>query len=329
MSRIESLEALRRANPRHAAGFDDTVTAVAMGARPRIEPVPHDALAAGAVRSAPQASVRPKMTRARRRTARLPVASALVATAAAAALLLIGVPFGSSAVDPADAMQRAVAASAAAADDSGTASVEITQDGNLWAAKTVQWNGADLSLRDGAPTRTGRGEFRLVGGTMYAEDPEQPGMWQELGPPDSIDPGSGTTPDEYLTAAREDAGGSTLRRITESVTELTVTHTGDGSTVYAGRVPAGALARGTGFKEGEALRLLPYGYVAHDDAAAPGHPISVRIIVDGTGTVREIAAEWGGASAWTYRVAFRDLGATPPLAVPDNVQPLRPEARAA
>ncbi|NUT56535.1 MAG: hypothetical protein HOQ03_11220 [Thermoleophilia bacterium] len=31
---------------------------------------------------------------------------------------------------------------------------------------------------------------------------------------ESIDPGSGTTPAEYLVAVREDVGGATLRRLT-------------------------------------------------------------------------------------------------------------------
>jgi hypothetical protein len=42
-----------------------------------------------------------------------------------------------------------------------------------------------------------------------------------LGNPGSIDPDSGTTPDEYLAAVQEDIGGTTLRRITDGMTGLT------------------------------------------------------------------------------------------------------------
>ena len=75
-------------------------------------------------------------------------------------------------------------------------------------------------------------------------------------------------------------------------------------------------------KEGSELRVLPYGYVAHDDAADPASSVTVRITVAADDTIREIAAEWGGGSTWTYRLTFSDLGATPAPTVPDNVVPL-------
>ena len=64
------------------------------------------------------------------------------------------------------------------------------------------------------------GRLLVVDGMMYATDPVD-GGWAELGPPESIDPDSGTTPDEYLAAVRDDVGGATLQRITKGMTGLT------------------------------------------------------------------------------------------------------------
>jgi hypothetical protein len=54
---------------------------------------------------------------------------------------------------------------------------------------------------------------------------------------------------------QEDIGGVTLRRVVEGMTGLTSTQLGDGSTVYGGTVPAGQIARETGFKEGRLIRV--------------------------------------------------------------------------
>ena len=111
----------------------------------------------------------------------------------------------------------------------------------------------------------------VVDGTMYGVEPAT-ATGSILGSPESIDPGSGTTPDEYLAAVREDVGGVTLRRITGGMTGLSTRRLDDGSTVYSGTVAAGLIARETGFKEGQSIRVLPFGYVAHDEAADPAAP---------------------------------------------------------
>jgi hypothetical protein len=158
---------------------------------------------------------------------------------------------------------------------------------------------------------------------MYGIDPDD-GGWVVLGSPDSIDPDSGTTPDEYLAAVREDVGGATLRRITDGMTGLTTRQLDDGSTVYSGTVAAGLIARETGFKEGESIRVLPFGYVAHDEAANPEAPLQAAVTVGAHGVVREIAVTWGsGASQWSFRVTYSGLGTTPAPTAPANAEPLR------
>jgi len=264
--------------------------------------------------------------RPRRRALRpaLPAAGAAAAAAAVVgALVLVGTPGGGADVeDAAAAVQQAAAVTAASAERSGTAVVRITHGDELWAAKTIRWNGDDLSLSDEGSGRAGRKpghEFLLVDGMMYGIDPED-GRWVEMGSPESIDPDSGTTPGEYLAATREDVGGATLRRLTDAMTGLTTAQLEDGSTVYSGSVAAGLVARESGFKEGQAIRVLPFGYVAHGKAADPSAQLDAAITVGADGVVRELAVTWPG---WTYAVSYSGLGSTAAPEAPENARPLR------
>jgi hypothetical protein len=312
MNRSESFAALRRANPRAKEGFAQSVGAAAEAALQRI----HTA----------DAEV-PRIGR-RRRLLRVSAAGAgLAAIAIVATLLTAGSPGGSGVEDATAAVRNAASVTAASAERSGTAVVRITQNGEVWAGTTIRWHGGDLAVSSDAPRRHGRAgsELRVVGGTMYGVDPVV-GSWVVLGRPKSIDPGSGTTPDDYLTAVREDVGGATLRRFTDGMTGLT-TRRRDSATVYSGAVAAGLIARETGFKEGGSIRILPFGYVAHDEAADPAAPLDVAVSVGADGVVREIALTWGtSASAWTYTVTYSGLGTTSPPVAPANPRPLNRRA---
>jgi len=187
-----------------------------------------------------------------------------------------------------------------------------------------------VSVTRDAPQRRGKAgdELLVVDGVMYGQDPLD-GGWVVLGDPQGIDPDTGTTPDEYLAAVGEDTGGATLRRLIDGTTGLTSRDLGDGSTVYSGSVAAGLVARESGFKEGQAIRVLPFGYVAHDEAADPAAPLDAAVTVGANGVIREIAVRWGtGASAWTYTVAYSRLGETPAPVAPGNARPLRERLRA-
>ena len=65
------------------------------------------------------------------------------------------------------------------------------------------------------------------------------------------------------------ACGATMQRLTDEMTDLTTSQAEDGSTIYNGKVPAGSVARESGVKKGESIRVLPFGNVAHDEAANP------------------------------------------------------------
>jgi hypothetical protein len=291
----ESLAALRRANPRAEEGFTESVEAVARTVRVQLLTAP-----------------RPARSLSRRRLARLSAAGAALAAVAVATYLTVGSPgAGPGLEDAAAAVKHAATLTAASAERSGTAVVRITHDGRPWAGTTIRWHGDDLSVSSDAPSRPRRtgSALLLVGGRLYGVDPRD-GGWVDEGSPAHIDPGSGTTPAEYLAAVREDVGGVTLKRITGGMTALTTRRLDDGSTVYSGAVAAGLIARETGFKEGRSIRVLPFGYVAHDEAADPASPLDTAVTVAPEGVVRGIEVTW---ETWSYNVAYSGLGTTPAL----------------
>ena len=310
MSTSEGLRALRRENPRTRNGFAESVVASDEAVRARI----------GTPSSVAVEPMRPK-----RRLMQVSLAGAAAVVVAVAASLAIG-PLGGSGVESATAaIQRAATATAASADRSGTAIVRITHDDELWAGTTIRWHGSDIAISRDAPQRYRKVglELLVVGGIPYGVDPGVESGWIQLGSPDAIDPESGTTPAEYLAAVREDTGGATLRRITGGMAAPLTSHLGDGSTVYRGKVAADQIARETGFKEGQASRVFPFGYVAHDEAADPTSLLDVAVTVGVDGLVRAIVVSWGaGASTWRYAVTYTGLGTTAAPVAPENAVPL-------
>jgi hypothetical protein len=296
MSTSESLRALRDANPRERADL----VRIAAAARRRID---LDA---------------PEGARPRRHVARIALAGSVVAAAAIAVLATTGSPGGSQ--NATAAVRQAAAMTAASAQQSGTALVRITHYGRLWAGRTIKWNGSDLALSGDEPRRTPRAgsSFLVVDGMIYGIDPGD-GGWVQLGSPDSIDPGSGTTPAEYLATVREDVGGTTARRLTAGLHGLTTMRLAGGATAYRGTIAAGFVARETGFKEGQRIRVLPFGYVAHDEAADPAAPLGVRVVVSADGVIQNFTVSWG---SWVYAVTYSELGSTAAPVAPANARPL-------
>lgn len=300
----DSFDALRRANPRAKTGFADSIDAAAETVRAKIATAPPGA-----------ASRRGRVPV--RRVVGVSIAG-VVAAAGAAVVLTLGSPGGGTTVESAHAaLAKAAVVTASSAERSGTATVRMTHDGAPWGATTVRWGEGDVAIRrEDRPKRAGD-VMLLIDGTVYGVDHR--GEWLDLGDPSNIDPDSGTTPAEYLGAVREDVGGDTLRRFTGAMSNLSRTERDDGSVVYSGTVAAALLARETGFKEGHHIRVLPFGYVAHDEAADPDSQLQTTVTTGADGVVREIAARWG---TWRYTVTYGELGTTPAPVAPDNVQSL-------
>lgn len=280
----ESIRSLHRANPRSQAGFAESVGVIAETVTARI--------------------ARDARPEPRRRSRRIPLAVAFAAAAAAAVAV---VTLGSGGEDATAAFRKAAAITAASAERSGLAAVRITHNGEVWAATEIRWHRNDIAVGS---------HLRVVDGTVYGLEE---GAWVELGPPSSIDPDSGTTPGEYLAALRADIGGATLRRITNAMSGLTAETRADGSTVYRGKVPASLIALETVKKGGERIRLLPFGFAAHDEAADPASPLDTSVTVGGDGVIREIAVSWG---TWTYTVTYEQLGSAAAVALPEDAAPL-------
>jgi hypothetical protein len=325
MHTSESLQALRRANPRAKAGFTESVEAAAGAVRAQLVTTTADLASDGGAPGPRRRHADPGRRLARAAT----LGVSLAAAAALAAVLTVGSP-GPGVATAAAAVKQAATVTAAAAEHSGTAVVRITHNGQIWAGTTIRWRDQDLAVSRDGPGRHGRAgsELLVVDGTLYLFDPAD-GGWVMAGDPSSIDPDSGTTPEEYLAAVGEDVGGATLRRITDGMTGLTSRQLGDGSTIYSGAVAAGLIAREAGVKEGQPIRVLPFGHVAHDEAANPAAPLQVAVTVGADGIIREVAVAWGtSASAWTYTVTYSHLAATSTPVAPEGARPLRDRLRA-
>jgi hypothetical protein len=311
---MDALQELRRSNPRNDPSFADSVRS-ADALRTRTVSTDAASIRAG--------SAHGRSARAAGRHRRPVRVGAMVAGTAAvavavAAFLVGGSPGGGGLRSASAAVRHAAATTSEAGTDSGTAVVSITHDGEAWAGKTVAWHGDDISITEGV----GRGRAMLVvDGVLYGY--EEPIGWLAMGDPSSIDPDSGTTPDEYRAATLQDTDGTTLRRITDAITGLTTTPGDDGSTVYSGSVAAGEIATEAGTKGSEPLRVFPWGYVAHDAAADPGAMLDIAVTVDADGVISRIAVHWGtDASSWRYTVIYRDLGSTPAITAPEHARSL-------
>jgi hypothetical protein len=168
-----SIDALRSANPRRKPDFEPTVRAAARAVRARLASTASDVSS----RPGPHASPR-------RRYARASVAGVSVAAATALiALFMVVSPATAPGVESAAAaVKKAATVTAASADVSGTAIVRMTHNGQVWAASTIQWRGADLSVSQDVPQRRGKvgSKLLVVDGILYGVED---GDWVAQGSP--------------------------------------------------------------------------------------------------------------------------------------------------
>ena len=148
MSTPPSIQALRRANPRARAGFADSVAATADAVHARITATGANVTAADAALTATGAGLAAGAGATRSgvrhaggtapaggrsgswRLVRASTAGALVAAAAVAVVMAVGLPgAGPGVANAAAAVRKAATVTAAAAERSGTAVVQITHDG--------------------------------------------------------------------------------------------------------------------------------------------------------------------------------------------------------
>jgi hypothetical protein len=304
----ETLDALRRANPRAEPGLDEAVEAVDRVVRAQL---------------GTSLEALPRGRRSRHGLVRFSVA--LVACTAVAAVVVSTSTGPSGPPSAAAALSKAATLTAAAADKSGTAAVRLKNGDDLLAGATIRWHGNDLSVSSDPSAQLGEAGSKMlsVGGTylvigrLAAE-----WGWTAFGSPHVIDSGNGTTSAEYLAAVRNNVGGDTLKRITGAMTNPTTRQLADGSTVYSGPVKADEVTVATGpDNNGIETRVLPFGFVAHGGVAEPGSPLETSVTVGADGVIRGLSITWG---PWAYTVGYSDLGSTRALDVPKKAKARAP-----
>jgi hypothetical protein len=213
MPSTESLEDLRRANPRNLPGFTEPVDE-------------YESLRAKIVATevaAPRRSTPRRLPR--RRLIGVSTAGALLATTAVLGGVFLS---GGSTPSAYAAAEKAVAATFASSVDSGTVFTRVYGDGpgSVAVTSTVRWNGSDISL---ACTWGASGELRLrlVGGEAYKLGPG--GHWTHYAEsyPRALKSALATT--------KAEVAGTVERYFLAHVTgSLEKNDNADGSTTYTG-----------------------------------------------------------------------------------------------
>ena len=300
MSTSESFEALRRSNPRSTAGFAQSVDAV----RTQI--------------AVTEAAPRQPTPRRRVGLVRLAAVGVALTVAVGVAAVTVRSPGGGPGVEDAAAVVRkAATVTAAAAERSGTAVVRITHDGEPWAgiddslerrrplgvtsdfaAIGAAGPGRELSARRRDALRRRRGS---LGHPRRSPANIDPGQWDDSGRVSS--PRFART-----SAARR------LRRIRRPRERLHDDHEAleTGRRSIAARSLRELVARETGFKDGEAIRVLPVRLRrprrGRESASAL---LDAALTVGADGVVREIARELGERGL--HRDSYTRLGSAPRL----------------
>jgi hypothetical protein len=251
---------------------------------------------------------RDRRTPTRRRSRRFALGGALVAAAAAAlALIMTLSPAGGGGVQSAQAaVEQAGAATAAAARHSGTVEVRMAHNGRPWSAETVHWNQGNASVVGSGVGSPGR--LLFVDGVLFTK---VAGSWA------AVDKGgvSGYMRQRYIAPALNGIAGNTFRHIVGGIQDLQIRHGQDGTTVFSGRESARLLTSDP--RTGERIRVLPFGFVAHGEAADPNALLRIAVTVGSDHLIQRIAVAWGaGASAWSYTVTYANLGNTLPISGP-------------
>lgn len=217
MPSTESLEDLRRANPRNQPGFTEPVDE-------------YESLRAQIVATevaAPRRSTPRRLPR--RRLVSVSTAGALLVTTAVLSGVFLS---GGSTPSAYAAAEKAVAATFASTVDSGTIFTRVYGDGSgsVTVTSTVRWNGSDISVTAGDFGVGGEVRARLVGGEAYEQDPG--GHWTHyaggaFGYPRALK--------MALASAQADVAGKTVRTVlAHMIGSIEKIDNADGSTTYTG-----------------------------------------------------------------------------------------------
>jgi hypothetical protein len=281
---------------RHA---DTGLATRARRTRPRLSVLAGSTLAVAAPHKPPVAG--------RRRVVRISAA------AAAAALGLAGVLVGLtlSAASPQSAYaeaRKAIAATSAGAIRSGRLTLSFGLGGHKTLLTTAEWSGNDISIWDVELSRFGARRLVLSGATAYVRRID--GTWLRY--PSGLHYRSASDLGRLGAIARTVRTlltGSRADQILALVPGLHKTARPDGTTVYAGVIPAidSAAASPTGDTAAGLVAALK----------SVGHNAQLQLIVGRDGLVRQMSDIVDHRTrAWT--VQYSQLGTTPHISPPDS-----------
>ena len=147
----ETIDALRRANPRAESGLDEAVEAVSRVVRAQL------------------GAEAPPLPRRRSLHGLARFSVVLVACAVVAAAVVSTSTGPSGPPSAAAALSKAATLTAAAADRSGTAVVRLENGDDLLAGATIRWHGNDLSVSSDPSAQLGEAGSKMlsVGGTYF------------------------------------------------------------------------------------------------------------------------------------------------------------------
>ena len=296
MPSSESLEDLRRANPRNQPGFAELVD--------EYEPLKAQIVAT------PIAA--PRRSKPRRLPRRRLIGVSMAVAALTVAAMLGGVFLSGGSTDSAyAAAKKAVAVTSANAVNSGTIVTRLSRDGATVATETTSWNGSDISLKTVLYTAS---ELRLVGQDSYGLRPD--GRWTHY---DASALGLPAFLKEMLASARVDVAGTTVRNIIDATSGLEQTENADGSTTYSGTANADAsIGVVIDTTTGSVLALVTRAIRPIANAKDRSTVVSVQLTVGSDGLISSLRVSFqSDGKSWVQTSDYSQLGSTPAINAPD------------
>ena len=299
MPSSESLEDLRRANPRNQPGFAELVD--------EYEPLKAQIVATPI--AAPRRSKPRRLPR--RRLIRRLIGVSMAGAALTVAAMLGGVFLSGGSTDSAyAAAKKAVAVTSANAVNSGTIVTRLSRDGATVATETTSWNGSDISLKNVFDTAS---ELRLVGQDSY--ELRSDGRWTHY---DASALGLPAFLKEMLASARVDVAGTTVRNIIDATSGLEQTENADGSTTYSGTANADAsIGVVIDTTTGSVLALVTRAIRPIANAKDRSTVVSVQLTVGSDGLISSLRVSFQSDGSWAQTSDYSELGSTAAITAPD------------
>jgi hypothetical protein len=250
----------------------------------------------------------------------------LAALAAATAAIVLGLTLSAASPSSASAAaQRALAATAAA--PSGTMTTTVLHAGVTQTVDAARWNGHDIAFSTGFDQFP---QLLLIGGGMYVQTSD--GSWLHYANASDVGP----KPLGGLTQlAQDNIAGTTAQQILSLATQVQTTVQPDGTTVYTGTIPSGSINAGNDPGNNAIISMILGAQKRTDmmfgagKGDAPGgqlNDLQLQMSVGGDGLVQQVSVTFQGQDtgsaavdgAYTWTVAYSQLGSTPPITAPPS-----------